>query len=135
MYPAFFCLWIAGLLYRQEESETGEEVKEGWNRNRCNVYDRITSAGVFYSKVNSFFSNNKSPSSRILHNSFDMALRSTQRKSASCCLVKGIVKWLLLCRLASSDRYDRSFARVVAASNMLPRRRCRRAVSLFRGGW
>ena len=37
-------------------------------------------------------------------NSFDIALRSTQRKSASCCLVKGIVKWLIFCRLASSDK-------------------------------
>ena len=59
---------------------------------------------IFYNKVNSFLLNCNSPSSRILHSSFDIALRSTQRKSASCCLVKGIVNWLLLCRFASSER-------------------------------
>ena len=46
VYLAFLCLWIAGLLYRQEESETGEEDKEGRNRDSSSVYDWITCIGV-----------------------------------------------------------------------------------------
>ena len=40
---------------------------------------------LFQSNVNSLLANLIKPSSRILHSSLDMALRSTDKKSASCC--------------------------------------------------
>ena len=57
-----------------------------------------------YNSSKMFFSNRRSPSSRILQSSFDMALRSTERKSASCWRLKGMAKRALPHRLASSDR-------------------------------
>lgn len=54
--------------------------------------------------LNLFFSNSISPSSRILQSSLDIALRSTDKKSASCWRLKGMVKFALFCFLACSDR-------------------------------
>lgn len=59
---------------------------------------------AFQSSLNLFFSNSKSPSSRILHSSLDIALRSTDKKSASCWRLKGMGKLALFCFLDCSDR-------------------------------
>ena len=53
-----------------------------------------------YSNLNWFFSNSNSPSSLILQSSLDIALLSTDRKSASCWRLKGISNWRLPCLLA-----------------------------------
>lgn len=58
----------------------------------------------FYNRTKWFLLNSSSPSFRILHSSLDMALRSTDRKSASCWRLKGIEKLLLFWRFASSER-------------------------------
>ena len=71
-----------------------------FKRNKIPVLNQIDlniKEGSFvYNSVNSFLSNKINPSSLILLSSLDIALRSTDRKSASCCRLKGMVKWLLL---------------------------------------
>ncbi len=57
-----------------------------------------------HSKVKLFLLNSIRPSSRIFESSFDMALLSTERKSASCWRLKGIEKLEAFCLFASSDR-------------------------------
>ena len=70
-----------------------------WQRERGNL-----SYKKFYNSLKQFLSNSSSPSLRILLSSFDIALRSTKRKSASCWRLNGIVKLELFCRVASSDK-------------------------------
>lgn len=63
----------------------------------------LAARGV-YRRVKRFFRKVKSPSSRIWHSWADRALRSTERKSASCWRLNGMEKVLPPLRLASSDR-------------------------------
>lgn len=77
-------------------------------------FQKSTTAHLLhYNNINLFLSNTNNPSSRILHNSLDMALLSTDRKSANCWRLKGISNVLQFCLLASSERQDISLWRVV----------------------
>ena len=64
----------------------------------------IFPASTYYSNLKLFLLNSISPSSLILHNSFDRALRSRFRKSASCWRLKGIVKSELLLIIACCEK-------------------------------